>query len=164
MIFVSNTTPVISLLKIKHLFLLKELFGEIIIPTGVYEELTAKSLFQEEIRQIGNCNFITTQKITNELAIKIIEKESGLDRGESEAIVLTEELHADVLLMDERKGRKIAKKLGLKITGTLGIIVEAKNRQLVQEVKPLLDSLISQNIRISHRLYKEILDYCGEDS
>lgn len=67
-----------------------------------------------------------------------------LDKGEAEAIALALELGADQVLIDERRGRRIAARLNLRYTGILGILVEAKNRGLISEVKPLLDALIDR--------------------
>lgn len=161
-IVVSNTTPIISLMKIKGINILREIFGEIIISKGVYDELTAKVFLEEEINMINNCDFIKIQEVKNEFAVKLIQKQLNLDLGESEAIVLTNEMKASILIMDERKGRKIAKTMGLNITGTLGVILQAKNKGIISEVKPLLDKLIENNIRISDNLYKDALINANE--
>lgn len=85
-----------------------------------------------------------------------------LDLGESEAIVLANNIDADLIIIDERKARRIAKDIGLNVTGTLGILVDAKQRGLVKELKPLLDKLIKNEIRISKILYQDILELANE--
>ncbi|WP_271628820.1 DUF3368 domain-containing protein [Caldicellulosiruptor sp. DIB 104C] len=64
--------------------------------------------------------------------------------------------------MDEKKGRKVASSLDIKLTGTLGILLKAKQEGIIIELKPLLEKLIESNIRISHKLYKEILKSANE--
>lgn len=83
---------------------------------------------------------------------------SELDKGETEAIALALELEAEQVLIDERRGRRIAARLNLRYTGVLGILVEAKNRGLISEVKPLLDALINQaGFWVAAPLYRSVL-------
>lgn len=105
MIVVSDTTPLISLLKIERLDLLEKLFGEVMIPQAVYDELTVDERFKLEAIQIRQKDFIKVKTINNSESASILKRATGLDQGESEAIVLTDELKADILLMDEAKGR-----------------------------------------------------------
>jgi len=65
-------------------------------------------------------------------------------------------------LIDERKGRQIAQNMGIRITGTLGILLQAKKLGLIENIKPLLDKLITENIRISEPLYNSILEQASE--
>ncbi|MGB2841411.1 MAG: DUF3368 domain-containing protein [Halobacteriota archaeon] len=76
-----------------------------------------------------------------------------IDKGEAETIALAEELNADAVLIDDLKARKIAKLRGLNITGSIGILLDAKDRGLVSEVKPLLEELMKKKIRIRKELY-----------
>lgn len=125
MIVVSDTTPLISLLKINRLDLLKKLFGDVLIPQAVFDELTDDERFRLEADQIREKKFIVVKPVNNPESTNILKRATGLDQGESEAIVLTDELKADLLLMDEAKGRNISAQMGLRIMGTIGILMAA---------------------------------------
>jgi len=161
-IVVSNTTPIIALAKINKLEILEYLFGRIYISEGVYKELISNKKFIFEIEQITKSSFIITKEVKNRLAVELVQKMHGLNIGESESIILFKELGGDLLIMDEKKGRKVASSLDIKLTGTLGILLKAKQEGIIIELKPILEKLIESNIRISHELYKEILKSANE--
>jgi predicted nucleic acid-binding protein len=101
------------------------------------------------------------EPVSNVQSIKIL-RAAGLDLGESEAIALADSLPNTLLLMDERKGRQIALSMGIRITGTLGILLQAKKLGVVVQIRPLLDGLLSANIRMSESLYRSILEQADE--
>lgn len=115
----------ISLLKISRLDLLEKLFGEVLIPSAVFNELTTDERFQLEANQIRQEKFIVVKEVNNLESVSILKRATGLDQGESEAIVLTDELNAELLLMDEAKGRNVSSQMGLQIMGTIGILMAA---------------------------------------
>jgi predicted nucleic acid-binding protein len=162
MIVISDTTPILSLIKIDRLKILEELYKKIIIPKAVYDELIINIDYQDEIDIIKRCTFIQIENVEENLSVVLLQREMKLDRGESEAIVLAKNINADLIIIDERKARRIAKDVGLKVTGTLGILVEAKQQGLIKELKSLLDELMDNNIRISRKLYMEILNLVEE--
>lgn len=162
MIVISDTTPLISLMKIESLDILEKMYKGIIIPKAVYDELIINMDYQSEIYIIQNCRFLQTKIVKENLSVSLLQKQLKLDLGESEAIVLANSIDADLIIIDERKARRIAKDIGLNVTGTLGILVEAKQRGLVKELKPLLDELIKNDIRIGKKLYKDILELVNE--
>lgn len=98
MIVVSDTTPLISLLKINRIDLLEKLFGDVLIPQAVFDELTADERFQLEANRIRQTKFIIVKPVNNPESASILKRATGLDQGESEAIVLTDELKAELLL------------------------------------------------------------------
>jgi predicted nucleic acid-binding protein len=93
--------------------------------------------------------------VNNRLAVEMLA--SDLDAGEGEAIVLAHEIEAGLLLMDERRGRRRAAESGLTVTGTLGILIEARQRGLVTSLRPLLDRLWNLPFRMTHALYRDAL-------
>jgi predicted nucleic acid-binding protein len=84
-------------------------------------------------------------------------------KGQAEAIALAVELQADLLLLDERKGRVVASRLGLKSVGLLGALIEAKHRSLILAIKPIVDDLIATaGFWITQKLYEQVLHAAGE--
>lgn len=133
MIVVSDTTPLISLMKIGQLKLIYQLFGEIQIPEAVFKELVSNKKFSEESRQIQESSFIKKVKVTDVKSVDLLRRSTALDAGESEAIILSDSVKADVLLMDEVKGRKIAQQMGIPLMGTIGMLIVAYNARLLSK-------------------------------
>lgn len=159
MIVVSDTTPLISLLKIRKLDLLKELFETVQIPDAVFSELTTNKRFKAEAEEILDCDFIKTVSVDKESVQKLIE-ETGLDIGETEAIVLSESVKADLTLIDERSARNIAKQRGIVITGTVGILARAFGQGLInaKEIQDCAEILHSEGRYISESLLDALLN------
>lgn len=161
MIVVSDTTPIISLMKAGQLELLQKLFGVVYIPTAVYRELTDNEVFSEEARTVKECEFLYVEEVENGKSVAILRNFTGLDAGESEAIILADEKHSDVLLMDEHKGRQVAKKLDITITGTIGILTQAFNEGMLtrDDVEECIEQLKESGLRISEKLYQRLREY-----
>ena len=164
MIVVADTTPIISLLKLNQLDLLKKLFDIVFIPECVLQELTGNINYQAEAEAVLNADFIRPQHITDRSAVNVLMKVNMLDRGESEAIILADELSAEVLLIDERKGRKIAKHLGINLSGTLGVLMKAFDRKLLNtsEVLHYLDELQKNNRQLGQKLIDHVKQHIGQ--
>ena len=154
MIIISDTTPIISLLKADQLDLLEKLFHEVVIPKAVYSELISNIKFQDEAQVIKKCPFIFVEEVIDTKSVDIFRRVTGLDAGESEAIVMADEKKADLLLMDERKGRIVAKQMGLTITGTVGILLQSFDeeflnadeiRESISKLKEYYCSLLMKN-------------------
>lgn len=159
MIIISDTTPIISLIKINRIDLLEKLFGEVLIPDAVFRELTSNETFKNEADIVKSSNFIKTSSIKDKKSLAILQAASGLDDGESEAIILADELHSDVLIIDERSGRKVAKNLGIAITGTVGVLIQAYYENMISEedVKTCFEYLKNSSIRLSDSLIQDAL-------
>jgi hypothetical protein len=161
MIVVSDTSPIINLASVGKLELLQQLYGKIAIPKAVYHEITIKGAGQAGANELPILKWIVSHQVVDLLFFASPRME--LDEGESEAIALAHQLKADLLLLDERHGRAVASRLGLKFIGLLGILVEAKKNGFLSSVKPVLDELISKvGFWVSHKLYVEVLQSVGE--
>ncbi|MDE7311964.1 MAG: DUF3368 domain-containing protein [Eubacterium sp.] len=160
MIVIADTTPLISLMKIEKLVLLNKLFGEVQIPEAVFQELTANASFKKEAQEIKSCEFIQVVEVTNKTMVSVLRRATGLDVGESEAMILTDEQQGDLLLIDEVKGRKVAKQMGIRIMGTMGILMLALEKgainfsETVQSIEILKDS----GRHIKNELYEALLN------
>lgn len=161
MIVVSNTSPIMNLAIIGQLNLLNRLYGKVFIPEAVFQELSAVDSEENGLLKIQSRSWIEKRFITNRSLVDALLLD--LDVGEAEAIVLAKEVNADLLLIDERRGRKIASRLGLKVIGLLGMLIEVKHRGFVSRVKPILDELIEKaGFWISSQFYKRVLCEAGE--
>lgn len=163
MIVVSDTSPISNLILVDHIHLLPQLFGTIIIPEAVYQELLANGSNHPITETIQAIDWLEVRSVSDQQQVEVLERDRNLDLGEANAIVLALELQATQLLIDERLGRLEAKRQGLRITGILGILLAARNKALLPEVRPVMDVLIQQaNFRINPQLYNEVLRLAGE--
>ncbi len=162
MIVVSDTSPISNLFIIGKLKLLKDVYEEVVIPETVYIELMAlrKSGFNVSIIHQASWIIIQAPKSITGLST-LLQK---LDLGEAEAILLAKELNADLLLIDESKGRKIAKEEGLKTIRLLGVLLEAKSKGIILSIKEIIDELKTKaKFRIREDLYTQILQLANEE-
>ena len=104
MIVISDTTPIISLLKANQLELLQKLYRSVLIPRAVYRELIENPRYKNEAEIVKIMDFLKTMEIENVKSVNILRAVTGLDAGESEALIMYDEQKAELLLMDERKG------------------------------------------------------------
>ncbi len=161
MIVVSDTSPILNLARIDRLVLLPSLFVKVLIPSAVYEELLASSCDLPTPIDFGADTWLAVDSPKD--GNRVQQLSADLDPGEAEAIVLALEHGADLLLVDEKRGRRIAVSMGLRVTGLLGIIATAKRVGLIDEVKPILDDLIQRaRFWIGPKLYAEVLTEVGE--
>lgn len=164
MIVVSDTTPLISLLKIDRIDLLEILFGQILIPQAVFDELTADVRFQLEADQIRRKRFIIIKAVRNPESADILKRATGLDQGESEAIILADELKADILMMDEAKGRTVSFQMGFRVMGTIGVLMAGyeQHELTAEEVRICVKGLQRAGRHISQKHYQMLLDKLNE--
>jgi uncharacterized protein len=155
---VSNTTPIISLLKIGQLELLEKIYGRILIPGEVFNEIQ-RGCDKPYYADISQLNWITIKDIADK---KTLNYFVDLDAGEAEVIVLATEIEADLVIIDGTFGRRFAKHAGLKVTGTIGVLVKAKEMGFINKILPLLIDLQRKGIWISDKLIKNILKIVEE--
>jgi predicted nucleic acid-binding protein len=126
MTVVSDTTAITNLYNIGRLQLLKDVFGHIAIPLAVRQEL---SEIPEQLALIAQLDFIEVMSTTQTDVVATLK--AKLDDGEAEAISLAVELNADFLVIDEWKGRRVAKEMGVQVIGLVGILLTAKRKGII---------------------------------
>jgi len=160
-IIIADTGPIIALALVDVLPLMVQLYGKVVIPKSVYEEATkdmSKPAAAKIAEVVKNDFFsIQTIKLTGEFKALI----DILDIGEAEALALAKKLNG-VALIDEKRGRKVASKLGIPITGSAAVIINAKQNRLIHEVKPLLKKLAVHGYRMSDSLVQDVLKIAQE--
>ncbi len=152
---ISDAGPLIVLYETSLLWLLNELYDEIVITQSVSSELLKKP----EGKEIVEKEWINVSDIKGSEAIKILT--ALLDEGEAEAIAMAKEKNLPVLI-DEKKGRGIAKSLDLKVQGTLGILIKAKREGLIDSVKDCILKFLEKGYYIDQNLVNEVLKIVGE--
>ena len=160
---VSNTSPLTNLAAIGQFDLLRKLYCEINIPDGVWDELNAFGKAWPGSREVAEADWVNRHTVKNQLWVSTLR--SDLDRGESESIVPASELEADMVLLDEKDGRNAAFRINLKPVGVIGVLLEAKQKCLIEIIRPHLDSLRHiAGFRISDSLYFHALKLANEKS
>lgn len=155
---ISNTTPIITLLSISKLNILKEIYGEIIVPYGVFEEIE-QGVHKNFYRNLSKVDWIKIKSITNKNSLKYVHE---LDKGEAEVIILANEISADLVIIDEKLGREYAKHFGLKLTETIGILLKAKELKLINNIKSLLATMKKNGIWLNKKLTNNVLRIANE--
>lgn len=154
-----NSTPIISLSKAGCLYLLKDLYGQVSIPTAVKEEVTRKN---DSVKaELENSDWIHVEPVTNS-ASKSMYK-AKLHDGEVEVMILAQEYEGDQLvIIDDGPARRTADYLGLTLTGTIGVLIKAKEKGLINAVMPFIAKMEKQGIFLSDELKARVKRVAGE--
>lgn len=157
MLVIADSSPLIGFAILGKLDILNRIFEEILVPQAVYDEVTVLSKPHAETLK----SFLKgkVEKVKNKVAVHVLRTE--LDLGEAESIILALEKKGDILI-DDHKGRRSAKANGLAAIGTVGVLLRAKKLNYIAEIKPLLNKLINNKMRIGEALYNRALVLAGE--
>jgi len=162
---ISDSSTLIHLGRIGRLGLLKEMFGVIVIPPAVWHEVVIEGGGRPgvaDVRGAREAGWIQIREPEDMRLLQILKSE--LDIGEAEAITLTVETHADLLLLDESEGRRIAEIYHLPKTGVIGILIRAKLEGRIESLRRELDALRQEGrFWIADTLYFKALDAVGEE-
>ena len=141
--------------------LLPSLYGQVIIPAAVQRELV-ELIPHDPAYDVTTHGWVEIRDVC-ETKETVALLQRGLDLGESEAITLARELSADLLLIDERKGSRVADEFGLAHVGLLGVLITAKHKALLKEIRSILTCLRNEiGFWISDEVFEHVLDLSGE--
>lgn len=163
-IVVADAGPLIALARIDRLSLLAALYGSVVVPETVLTELRVESdrpgarVLSEALAEgVMQARALPKYREADMTRLCLV-----LDAGEAAAILLAQELSCRFLLIDERRGRAIARRRGIPVVGSAGVLLAAKRRGLLESVQPVLMELSCQGYRLSDALVSEVLRLAGE--
>jgi len=158
LIIIADSSPLISLAIIDMLELLEYYFDKVYVPFAVYKEVSVfEKPFSEKLKHYLEQKVLTVENIH---MVSVINER--IDLGEAEAITLAFEKKADLIILDDSKARKTAKRNGLTVIGTLGLLLEAKKEGKIENLKQYIQILSDNDIRLSEQLKMDILIEAGE--
>jgi predicted nucleic acid-binding protein len=159
---ISNSSPLILYAKIGRLDLLREVFVEVFVPPAVHEEVVSGRAGRPGAEEIASLPWVTLRTLENpETAQTFMTR---LHPGEAETIALAVELPGQTpVLLDDRAGRRVARELGLRVFGSAGVLVLAKEQGLIPTVRPVLDTLRSAGLYLSDSAYRDALMLASEE-
>ena len=154
---VCNTSPLILLAKIHRLDTLNRLYSELLIPKAVADEIGIKpGKENDQVQALLKKGTLQLRQVSEKT---LAELPIDLGRGEREAIALAIDSGADLVILDDRQGRLVSRDKGLSVTGTVGVLIEAKERGFIPSLRPEMDRLIEAGMWINeafyHRIWKE---------
>jgi uncharacterized protein len=147
---VCNSSPLIALLSVNKIDILNKLFGEVLIPEAVFNEV-----FKVENKEadFNKAKFLKVVRVGDRNLVKVLNVHLGL--GESEVIALSLEKDLDRVILDDKQARKIAGNMDLKVIGTVGVLLLAKQKSLINSIKPLL---LEMKEKVNFRISQSIID------
>lgn len=153
---IANTTPLIALANIGRLDILEKIYGNILIPRAVMNEIIS----EPAKRRVNDSKWIRVEDIEDTSQKKMYK--AKLHEGEVEVMILAQEKNADLVIIDDNAAKKTAKYLGLKVTGTLGVLLRAKREGILDRITPVIDELIKDGLYISDDILQYVLKQADE--
>lgn len=153
-----NSTPLIVLGNAGLLEILQKLYGRILVPKAVYQEVTAKDDAAGKIL-LNGADWLRIEEVQNKSDARIFS--SRLHAGEVEVMLLAREQKADLLIIDDNAAKSTAKYLGMKVTGSLGVLLRAKQMGIIPDINDAMDQIILNGFYVSEELRKHIILLAG---
>lgn len=157
---ISNATPLIAFARIDRLDLLRKVVGKLVIPVAVEQEISGYIQNKPGVIDLSKETWITVQAVASPQQVQLLLP--TLDYGEAEVIVLALEKNARLVLIDELTGRRVAQSLGLTITGSIGVLIQAKQIGEIKAIKPFLNAMTQQGVYFSQQFIAQVLQMEGE--
>ena len=159
MILIADTSALIALSVCDSLQLLDDIFTKVVVPEEVFIEAIKSNKPEAQL-----INKYLQGKVVKVDMEDFVYLDGYVDAGETEAMKLYKSLSADKLLIDDKRGRKIAKMNNIGVIGSLGILIHAKQLGLIQEIKPRIDKVINSAIYLDTSLIEHVLEISGEQN
>jgi len=156
---ICNTSPIQYLYQLGLLHVLPALATQVIVPPAVAEEVAIGRAAGVSLPDLAVLEWVTVRRPVGELALPLV---TDLGPGETAVLRLALELPEAVVVLDDALGRRVAETLGLRLTGTLGVLLDAKHIGLVTAVAPLLDQLQALRFRLAPHTREAVLKLAGE--
>jgi len=157
MILIADSSALIALSICQSLDLLDSLFGDVKVPQAVFDEVSVSNkaesvalieYLQDKIEQVDTAQYVYL--------------DSYADLGETEAMLLYKQMSADWLLIDDKRGKKIASVNKIKTIGSLGVLLSAKKRGLIKEIRPKLELIQQSEVFLHESLIQTVLNLAEE--
>jgi predicted nucleic acid-binding protein len=158
---VSDASPLIAFARIGHFDLLPKLYGTILIPTEVYNEVVIAGAGMPGAKQTAEASWIQVTAVRDSAALRAAVEKTGLGTGEVSAVILAKELAADLLLVDEWKARRFAMAEGLSVKGCIGILESFHRRGLLPDLRGAYIRLLAEKIRVNLQTLQDSLAKFG---
>ena len=155
MILIADSSALISLAIVDKLDILEKLFSKVYVPRAVYNEIS----IEKKLESIKLVNYCKERVLDIESKVNF---NISLGLGESEAIILYKEQNAHFLLCDDKKAKKFAQNFGIKVIGTLGVLLKAKEKNYIKSIAPLIEILRESPIFIDDKTVTLVLKMAGE--
>jgi predicted nucleic acid-binding protein len=160
-VIISNATPLIAFSRIGQLPLLRKTIAEpLVVPAAVAREISEYETGRPGGIDLAQESWLETRSVADKQQVRLLLP--TLDRGEAEVIALGLEQEARLVLIDELIGRKVAESLGLRISGSVGILIRAKQLGEITAVKPLLEQMVRKGMYFSRRFLDAVLRQVDE--
>jgi predicted nucleic acid-binding protein len=161
MVAISNSSPLILYARIGRLELLRDVFTQIFVPQAVYDEIVVAGVNRPGATAIWAASWVSIQAIAQWPTDQPML--AALGAGEAQAIILALQLGKQIaVLLDDEKGRRVARQLGIRVYGSAGVLVLAKEGGMISLVRPVLDELRAAGLYLSDPTYNRALALAGE--
>lgn len=156
---ICNTSPFQYLHQLGYLHLIPALVGKLLVPPAVVDELNVGRSLGLDLPDLKNLDWVSVQSPISAKALPLVW---DLGKGETEVLMLALEISESKVILDDLLARRVAQFLQIPLTGTLGILLDAKQSGLVENIQPLLDKLQQLRFKLSKQTYEAVLKLANE--
>jgi uncharacterized protein len=160
-IAVSDSSPLITLARAKQLHLLREFYGQLLVPIEVYEEVTVAGAGLPGGEEVRGAPWIRVQSIPSTVPASLKTACTGLGAGERGAIFLASTLGAEIVFIDEERARRVAKNVGLTVAGSIAVLERGAQLKKIEDLRLVYLSLLGQGIRFDEELLEQSIARLG---